>query len=103
MSHAKVFHGGRIYTADPEGSWTEAVAVVGGRIVALGSHDDVRAAHPGAQLIDLGDRTMLPGFLIGELAAGEGALPGAVASATLARLYTQPSTPGRVETIEGRR
>jgi predicted amidohydrolase YtcJ len=32
-----IFHGGRIYTVDADRSWSQAVAVKGGKIVAVGS------------------------------------------------------------------
>ena len=63
MTADRVFHGGRVYTSDPAGSWAEAVAVGGGRILDVGSDTDVLAAHPGAEMIDLGGRTMVPGFI----------------------------------------
>jgi hypothetical protein len=63
MSQVRVFHNGAIYTADPEGSWVEAVAVGGGRIVAVGSLDSILDRFPGAESIDLGGRTMVPGFI----------------------------------------
>ncbi len=40
-----------------------AVAVEGGRIVAVGSADALRAAHPQADRIDHGEALILPGFV----------------------------------------
>ncbi len=60
---SQVFHGGVIYTADPAGSWAEAVAVDRGRITMVGTDADVLAAHPDAERVDLGGRTMVPGFI----------------------------------------
>jgi predicted amidohydrolase YtcJ len=41
----------------------EAVAVSGGRIVAVGSVDDCRAALPGADIADTGAAALAPGFV----------------------------------------
>ena len=40
-----------------------AVAVAGGRIVGAGPADGLRAAHPQARVVDLGDALLLPGFV----------------------------------------
>jgi imidazolonepropionase-like amidohydrolase len=40
-----------------------AVLVTGDRIEAIGAASDIRARAPGAQLIDLGARTLLPGLI----------------------------------------
>ena len=54
----------RVLTMDPERPRAEAVAVAGGRIVAVGSRAEVEAlAGPGCRVIDAGGRTLLPGFV----------------------------------------
>lgn len=60
-----VYHGGHIVTMEGEKPViVEAVAVSDGKIVALGSEDQVRsAAGSEAKDIDLAGRTMLPGFI----------------------------------------
>jgi len=40
-----------------------AVAVDGERIVAVGTHDEVRAACPGASAVDFGQAVVMPGFV----------------------------------------
>lgn len=61
---AKVFTGGTILTVDARFSEAEAVAIRGNRILAVGDAAAVRdAAGPGAALVDLAGRTMLPGFV----------------------------------------
>src|SRR5688572_28216922 len=58
-----VFRGGTIVTMDPEQPDAEAVAVQGDSIVAVGSEAEVvAAAAPGAMVVDLGGRVLLPGF-----------------------------------------
>ena len=58
-----MFRGGTILTMDPEQPDAEAVAVQGDSIVAVGSEAEVMAAaSPGAMVVDLGGRVLLPGF-----------------------------------------
>ncbi|HMK92961.1 MAG TPA: amidohydrolase family protein, partial [Thermoleophilia bacterium] len=40
-----------------------AVAVEADRITAVGAFDDVRDAHPGAELVDFGSAVLMPGFV----------------------------------------
>ena len=58
-----VLRGGRIFTADAARTWAEAMAVRGGRIVAVGGDRDVRPLIGSAtRVIDLRGRTVTPGF-----------------------------------------
>ncbi|HEY7667936.1 MAG TPA: amidohydrolase [Actinomycetota bacterium] len=58
-----VFVGGPVYTVDAARSWARAVAVKDGRIVAVGSDEDVRpSVGPHTEVIDLAGRLLLPGF-----------------------------------------
>lgn len=53
----------RIVTMDPLTPYSQALAVVGGRVAALGTDSDIRAlAGPGTEIIDAGGRLVLPGF-----------------------------------------
>lgn len=67
--HAKdadlILHGGKVVTVDANFRIAEAVAIKGGRIVAVGSNDAVLAAERGPQtkMIDLRGRTVLPGLV----------------------------------------
>lgn len=60
---ALLFTGGRIWTGGPP---TDAVAVDGGRIVALGSAA-LEARGAGTEVIQLGGATLLPGFRDGHV------------------------------------
>ena len=60
------------FTADPfSAPWGDCVShherggvlIVGGRIAAVGDGAALRAANPGARVVDLGDATLLPGFM----------------------------------------
>ena len=58
-----IYAGGPIITIDDANPRVEAVAVKGGRIIAVGKADDVmKLKGAGTKLVDLGGRTMLPGF-----------------------------------------
>ena len=58
-----VLRGGRVYTADAVGRWAEAIAVRGGRIVAVGFDADVRdLTGPGTRVVDVRGGLILPGF-----------------------------------------
>lgn len=58
-----VLYNGKVFTADSARPWAQAVAVRGERIVAVGNDGPVRAlAGPGTRSIDLGGRTVVPGF-----------------------------------------
>ncbi|PZQ95591.1 MAG: hydrolase [Cereibacter sphaeroides] len=53
----------RVLTMDERGSRAEAVAIAGGRILAVGSAEEVaRLAGPATEVIDGAGRTLLPGF-----------------------------------------
>ncbi len=54
---------GRIHTVNPAQPWAEALAVCGERIVCVGTSAEVVAlAGPSTSRIDLGGRTVVPGF-----------------------------------------
>jgi len=57
------FVNGAVYTVDASRRWASAVAVSGGRIVSVGSDDDVRElVDGGTEVLDLRGRMLLPGF-----------------------------------------
>jgi len=58
-----VYLNGRIYTADPERPWVEAVAVADGRILLAGDNAEVRKSIGRATVTrDLGGRMAMPGI-----------------------------------------
>ena len=63
MTDSVLYRGGTILTMDRAFPEVDAVAVVGDRIVAIGSLEDAAAALPaGFRQFDLAGRTMMPGF-----------------------------------------
>ncbi|HET6947647.1 MAG TPA: amidohydrolase [bacterium] len=57
-----LFTGGRIQTLDAARPRAEALAVAAGRILAVGSDDDLRSAFPRFRRKDLGGLAIFPGF-----------------------------------------
>jgi predicted amidohydrolase YtcJ len=57
-----VLFNGKIVTVDDAFSIREAIAIKDGRILAVGGNE-LRNRYPAAQAIDLGGRTVLPGFM----------------------------------------
>lgn len=58
-----VFVNGAVYTVDAASSWARAVAVLGGRIVAVGTDDAIREhVGPRTEVVDLAGKMLLPGF-----------------------------------------
>jgi len=64
MEATLLLKNGRIRTLDEKGTITEALVVLGDRIVAVGSNRDMAVlAGRGTERLDLGGRTVLPGFI----------------------------------------
>ena len=60
----RVFLNGKIVTVDSDGSLAEALAMKEDRIIAVGSTDDIGSlVGEETEIIDLGGRTVLPGFI----------------------------------------
>jgi predicted amidohydrolase YtcJ len=58
-----LLHSGRIFTASERAPWAEAVAIVGSRIEAVGTSDDLRDRFPYGRIVDLDGRAVVPGFI----------------------------------------
>ncbi|HEU5307379.1 MAG TPA: amidohydrolase, partial [Acidimicrobiia bacterium] len=56
------FTGGRVLTMDPGLTGATVVLADGDRIAAVGGRELV-AAHPDAEVIDLGGSVLIPGFI----------------------------------------
>jgi predicted amidohydrolase YtcJ/beta-lactamase class A len=58
------FVNGLVWTGDKSSPWAQAVASRGEKIVAVGSNEEIkRITGPGASVIDLGGKLLLPGFI----------------------------------------
>src|SRR5256885_12430925 len=58
-----LFINGRIYTLEPSLPFVEALAVRDGRIAVIGRSADLRDSCSGFRRVDLGGRTVVPGFV----------------------------------------
>lgn len=59
-----IYSGGVVITMNDQQPLAEAVAVVDGKIIFVGSDEEVKAyQHPGTQQVDLLGRSLLPGFI----------------------------------------
>lgn len=59
-----ILRNGAFYTADPARSWAEAVAIRGGRLVAVGKEAAAMAARgPETRIVDLKGAMVLPGII----------------------------------------
>jgi imidazolonepropionase-like amidohydrolase len=60
-----VFHNGKIVTVDPQFRIVEAMAILDGTVLAVGSNADMlRLAGTGTERVDLAGRTVLPGLIV---------------------------------------
>ncbi|MDH4562510.1 amidohydrolase [Pseudomonas sp. BN411] len=59
-----ILHNAKVYTAEPGQALQQAVAVEDGKVRAVGSNDDVlKLKESGTQVIDLGGKVLMPGFI----------------------------------------
>ena len=92
-----IYVGGDIVTINDRQPSAEALAVKGGKIVAVGARADVEKAHKGAstQVVDLGGKTLMPSFI-----DAHSHYINALSVASQAKLYAPPAGPGKdVESI----
>ena len=71
----RIFYNGKIFTAEPEHPYAEAVAIRDNKIVAVGSRVEVwTAVGKDAEHIDLHQKTLLPGLIDSHVHAIDGGL-----------------------------
>ena len=59
-----ILYNANILTIDSDQPHAQAVAIAGGRFMAVGSNDDVRhLSKPGTRQLDIGGKTVVPGFI----------------------------------------
>lgn len=61
-----IFVNGKIYTLDKNNTVVEAIAVAEGRIVALGTSQEIQEKYKDAKVVDLKGKTVVPGFIDAE-------------------------------------
>lgn len=61
---ARIFYNGKVFTAEPEHPYAEAVAIQGDKIVAVGTLLEVAKSVPaGTERVDLQGKSLFPGFI----------------------------------------
>ncbi len=87
-----IYVGGDIVTINDAQPTAEALAVKGGRILAVGARADVESAHKGdaTKIVDLAGKTLLPGFL-----DAHSHYVSALSVANQAKVYAPPAGPGK--------
>ena len=59
-----ILHNANILTVDSAQARAQAVAIAGGRFLAVGSNEDIRGlSKPATRQIDIGGKTIVPGFI----------------------------------------
>ncbi len=87
-----LFHA-KIFTADPENPYAEAVAIRGDKIIAVGSLPEVaKSVSPNAERIDLEGKTLFPGFIDSHTHAIDGGL-GLIAADASEKVFTLDELP----------
>ena len=60
----RVFYNGHIYTLDQDVPWVDAVAVKDGKVLAVGSHEEMESLfNEDTEHVDLKEKYMFPGFI----------------------------------------
>jgi len=59
----QIFYHAKIFTADPQRPYAEAVAIRGDKILAVGNLPEVEKAAPNAARTDLDGKSLFPGFI----------------------------------------
>lgn len=64
MTPEVILYNGNIFTVDPQEPTAQALAIAGGRLIGVGSNSDILAmASARTRKVDLGKKTVLPGFI----------------------------------------
>ncbi len=64
MTSKRIFINGRVLTMDPRGSIASAFGILGDRFCAVGSDEDLlKQADRDAEVVNLGGRMVVPGFI----------------------------------------
>jgi len=93
----RVFFHAKIFTADPQNPYAEAVAIKGDKIVAVGTLPEVlKSVSNGAERVDLDGKTLFPGFIDSHSHSIDGGL-GLIAADATDKVDTLKQLPPFVE------
>jgi predicted amidohydrolase YtcJ len=63
-ANERIFFNAKVFTAEPENPYAEAVAIRGDKIVAVGTYSEVaRSVSASAERVDLQGKSLFPGFI----------------------------------------
>ncbi len=59
-----ILYNAKVFTAEPGQPLQQAIAVAGGKVLQVGSNEDIRKlAGSGSKQVDLGGKVLMPGFI----------------------------------------
>ena len=74
-ANERVFYNAKIFTAEPENPYADAIAIRGDKIVAVGNYPDVaKSVSANAERVDVHSKTLFPGFIDSHMHAIAGGL-----------------------------
>jgi len=74
-ANERIFFNAKIFTGEPESPYAEAIAIRGGKIVAVGTYAEVaKSVAANAERIDLDGKSLFPGFIDSHMHAIEGGI-----------------------------
>jgi predicted amidohydrolase YtcJ len=74
-ANERLFFNAKIFTAEPEHPYAEAIAIRGGKIVAVGAFPEVaKSVSANAERVDLQGNTLFPGFIDSHMHAMSGGM-----------------------------
>ena len=74
-ANERIFFNAKIFTAEPQNPYAEALAIRGDRIVAVGTYPEVaKSVAANAERVDLGGKTLFPGFIDSHIHAIQGGI-----------------------------
>ena len=74
-ANERVFYNAKIFTAEPENPYADAIAIRGDKIVAVGNYPDVaKSVSANAERVDVHGKTLFPGFIDSHMHAMAGGL-----------------------------
>jgi hypothetical protein len=74
-ANERLFYNAKIFTAEPENPYADAIAIRGDKIVAVGNYPEVvKSVSANAERVDLHGKTLFPGFIDSHMHAMAGGL-----------------------------
>ena len=74
-ANERIFFNAKIFTAEPENPYAEAIAIRGDKILAVGAYPEVaKAVSANAERVDLHGKSLFPGFIDSHMHAMDGGM-----------------------------